>query len=305
MDDKTYLYRMDAPVSEPPRRVVSLVPSVTETLFEIGVGDRVVGITDYCVYPEGKVEALPHVGGTKNPDVAKIIALRPDLVIVNREENRKEDADALQAAGIPVWVTFPRTVREAFNLIWNIMHVFEEPTFSEGIRAAEWMLDWLERMAEAREDKPCKVFAPIWLDPLMTFNADTFAHDMLRVCGGTNVFAERDRLYPLKADLGEGEAYPADDPRTAGRDTRYPRVTLAEVEAAQPDVILLPSEPFPFSVKDLPIFQALNVPAARSGRIILMDGSLLTWHGTRMARAMNTLPGLLCPDEPYDASELE
>jgi ABC-type Fe3+-hydroxamate transport system substrate-binding protein len=304
MDDKIYRYTMDAPVSHPPRRVVSLVPSVTETLFDIGVGDRVVGITDYCIHPQGKVEGLPRVGGTKNPDVSRIIALRPDLVIANREENRKEDVEALQAAGIPVWVTFPRTVREAFNLIWNIMHVFEEPSHSEGIRAVEWTLDWLERMAEARETE-CRVFAPIWLDPLMTFNADTFAHDMLRVCGGTNVFADRQRQYPLKADLGEGDAYPADDPRIEGRDTRYPRVTLEEVEAAQPDIILLPSEPYPFSENHLQLFAGLNAPAARNGRMILMDGSLLTWHGTRMARAMSILPGLLCPDEPYDASELE
>jgi ABC-type Fe3+-hydroxamate transport system substrate-binding protein len=295
LDDRTYFYQMDAPVSEPPRRVVSLVPSITETLFDLGMGDTVVGVTDYCIHPAEKVAGLPKVGGTKNPNIAQIIALKPDLVIANQEENRRADVEALQAAGIPVWVTFPRTVREAFNLIWNIMHVFERTEKVEGVRAAEWTLDWLERLAESRQT-PCRVFAPIWFDPLMTFNADTFCHDLLRVCGGTNVFAERERRYPLSADLGLGEALAEDDPRLEGRDRRYPRVTLEEVVAAQPDVILLPSEPFAFGAEHVPVFAALDVPAAKTGRIHLIDGTLLTWHGTRMARAMRVLPELLCPE---------
>ncbi|NDJ60085.1 MAG: ABC transporter substrate-binding protein [Chloroflexi bacterium] len=295
---------MDAPVEQPPRRVVSLVPSVTESLFDLGLGDRVRAITDYCIHPADQVARLPRIGGTKNPDVAQIIALSPDLVIANQEENRREDVEALQAANIPVWVTFPRTVREAFNLLWTIMHIFDEPQMVERVRAMEWTVDWLERMAETREETtPCRVFAPIWLDPLMTFNADTFPHDLLRLCGGQNVFAERDRQYPLKADLGEAEPYADDDPRVAGRDTRYPRITLAEVEAAQPDVILLPSEPFAFDESHIPMFAALDVPAAHHNRIHLLDGSLLTWHGTRIARAVSVLPDLMCTpnDDPNDA----
>jgi ABC-type Fe3+-hydroxamate transport system substrate-binding protein len=290
----TYQVEREAPVSEPPRRVVSLVPSVTESLFELGVGDRLIAITDYCLYPEAEVARLPRIGGTKNPDIARIVAMQPDLVIANVEENRREDAEALADAGIPVWATYPRTVREAFNLLWSIMDLFDEPTLVERVRSMEWTADWLERM---EVDPPCRVFAPIWFEPLMTFNADTYASDLLRVLGAENVFAERERLYPLKADLGEAEPLPPDDPRIAGRDTRYPRVTLEEVEAAQPDVILLPSEPFPFGETHIPIFAKMNVPAAKNGRIFLIDGSLLTWHGTRIARAFNTLPSLLC-NEP-------
>ncbi len=286
----TYGVEREAPVSQPPRRVVSLVPSVTESLFELGVGDRLIAITDYCVHPEDEVAKLPRVGGTKNPDVAQIIALQPDLVIVNQEENRREDADALRAAGVPIWVTYPRTVREAFNLLWAIMDLFDEPSMVERVRSMEWTCDWLERI---EHNPPIKVFVPVWYEPLMTFNAETFAHDLLRICGGTNVFAERERQYPLKADLGEAEPLPADDPRAAGRDRRYPRVTLAEVEAAQPDVILLPSEPFPFLERHTLIFMAMDVPAAHNGRIHMIDGSLLTWHGTRIARAFDTIPSLL------------
>jgi ABC-type Fe3+-hydroxamate transport system substrate-binding protein len=296
VDANTYVYQMDAPVGEPPRRVVSLVPSVTESLFDLDVGDSLIAVTDYCVYPADRVARLPHIGGTKNPDVKRIIELQPDLVIANREENRREDVEKLQAAGIPVWVTFPRTVRDAFNLLWNIMHVFDQPALVERVRAMEWTCDWLERMDESRTT-PCRVFVPIWLDPLMTFNGDTFAHDMLRVCGGTNVFAERERQYPLAADLGAAEAYAPDDPRAQGRDRRYPRVTLEEVEAAQPDIILLPDEPYAFGVEHMALFSALDVPAAKHGRITLVEGSLLTWHGTRMARAFNIIPNLLCPPD--------
>lgn len=296
VDDPRYTSDIDAPVDEPPQRVVSLVPSVTESLFELGVGARLVAVTDYCVYPVDNVKHLPKVGGTKNPDVAQIIALSPDLVIVNREENRREDVEALQAAGVPVWVTFPRTVREAFNLLWNIMHVFDEPSMVERIRSVEWVADWLERMAAQRVDE-CRVFVPVWYAPWMTANADTYMHDLLRVCGGTNVFADRERRYPLAADLGERPPTPTDDPRLAGRDVRYPRVTLDEIVAAQPDVVLLPDEPFAFSAEHADIIRQLDIPAARTGAVHLVDGSLLTWHGTRVARALNELPALMCPQE--------
>lgn len=287
-----YQYTQDLPFSTPPRRVVSLVPSVTESLFDLGLGDRMVGRTDYCVYPVGQVERLPMLGGTKNPNIPSILALEPDLVIANQEENRREDVEALQSAGITVWVTFPRTVREAFNLLWTIMYAFDTPERSESVRQIERLCDWLELI---ERPEPCRVFAPIWYDPLMTFNGSTFAHDLLRICGGTNVFTERERLYPLAADLGQSEPLAANDPRIIGRDTRYPRVTIEEVVAAQPDIILLPSEPFAFTEAHIVLFAALDVPAAKTGQIKLMDGSLLTWHGTRMARALLTIPDLLCP----------
>lgn len=292
--DSSYWQMMDLPVSEPPQRVVSLVPSVTESLFDLNLGSRLVAITDYCVFPEAGVAQLPRIGGTKNPDVERIIEIRPDLVIANQEENRKEDVDALQAASIPVWVTFPKTVPDVFNLLWNIMYAFGETSMVPRVRLIEYSYDWVLGITKANEDNPCRVFVPIWKDPLMTFNADTYAHDVLRVCGGTNVFADRERVYPLEADLGMGQPYPKDDKRVAGRDTRYPRVTLEEVEAAQPDVILLPSEPYAFSAADVLMFSKLDVPAARNQRIHLVDGSLLTWHGTRVAYALNTFPDLLC-----------
>jgi ABC-type Fe3+-hydroxamate transport system substrate-binding protein len=293
MNERTYEYDVDIPVSSPPRTVVSLVPSVTESLFDLNLGERLIAVTDYCVHPQDKVARLPRIGGTKNPDIEHIIQLRPELVIANREENRREDVEALQAAGIPVWVTFPKTVADVFNLLWNIMYVFDETTMVPRIRLIEYTYDWVNGISRDNEERLPRVFVPIWLDPLMTFNADTYIHDLLWVCGGKNIFAERERLYPLAADLGKAAPYAADDLRVEGRDTRYPRITLEEVVAAQPQVILLPSEPFQFTEAHIPIFAALDVPAARNNRIHLVDGSLLSWHGTRIAYAFDTLPALL------------
>ena len=293
MSDQTYQFDMDAPVTESPQRVVSLVPSVTESLFDLGLGDRLVAVTDYCVYPADGVAGLPRVGGTKNPDVQQIIKLAPDLVIMNVEENREADAEVLREAGIPVWVTFPKTVSEAINLLWNIMHTFDEPVMVPRVRLIEQTMDWVAGVSKAREDNPTRVFVPIWLDPLMTFNADTYSHDLLWVCGGLNVFADRDRRYPLKADLGVAEPYTG--AQVEGRDTRYPRITLDEVVEAQPDVILLLTEPFQFTDEHIPMFADLDIPAARDGRIHVVDGSLVTWHGTRLAHALNSIPALLVP----------
>lgn len=296
--NNAYAYYVDAPqLPHPPRTVVSLVPSVTESLFDLALGDRLIAVTEYCIHPKEKVQFLPRIGGTKNPDVARIIALRPDLVIANREENRREDVEKLVDAGIPVWVTFPKTVVDVFNLLWDLMNLFEKPDMSPRVRLIEQTYDWVIGITRSREHEPVRVFAPIWLDPLMTFNRDTYIHDLLRVCGGTSIFAERERRYPLAADVGQGEPYPADDPRIADRDTRYPRITWEEIIAGQPDVILLPTEPYPFTERHLSLFAQLDVPAARNQRIHLVDGSLLTWHGTRIAYALDTLPALFYPPE--------
>mgnify|MGYP005840963955 CR=1 FL=1 len=282
------------PVSVPPRRVVSLVPSLTETLFDLALGHTLAGRTDYCIYPQDKVASVPSVGGTKNPNIAQILTLNPDLVMANQEENRKEDVEALRAAGVTVWLTFPKTVQDALNLMWDIMNAFDNTQMVPRVRLIEYTYDRLNTMAEAREvTQALPVFVPIWLEPLMTINADTYVHDVLRVCGGTNVFANRERLYPLSADLGQASPYPEGDARLVGRDTRYPRVTWEEVTQRDPHVILLPSEPFAFDESHLPIFYGLNVKASRDARIHLVDGSYLTWHGTRVAYAMNELPSIL------------
>lgn len=284
----------------PPQRVVSLVPSVTESLFDLDLGERVVGRTDYCIQPKGRVERVPSVGGTKTPDVERILALAPHLVIANYEENRRQDVEALQAAGIPVWVTFPQTVQEALNLLWEMMNLFDHQTMVARVRLIEYTYDWVNSIALSNEDQVVKVFVPIWSDPLMTFNQETYMHDMVRVCGGTNIFAQMDRGILASSDFAsEGEvlSYEQLNKYPDGLAMRYPKVSLAEVVAHQPNVILLPSEPFHFQEHHLALFQSLDVPAAKQGRIHLVDGSLLSWHGTRIAYALEQLPKLIRPVE--------
>jgi ABC-type Fe3+-hydroxamate transport system substrate-binding protein len=291
MTDSHQTWQMPKPVDYAPQRIVSLVPSVTESLFDLNLGSRVVGITDYCVRPAELVETLPRVGGTKNPDIEKIIALRPDLVIINDEENRQEDATALRSAGVSVWVTGPRTVAEAINLLWEIMEICDAPAMVPRVRLIEQKLD-VTRLAMMNE-RPIKTFIPIWYDPWMTGNQHTYMHDVMSVFGLVNVFGERERQFPLEADLGQAEPLPPDDPRRQGRDTRYPRLSLEEIEAAQPELILLPDEPFIFNETHAAILGELDIPAAQMDNIYLVEGALLLWHGTHLTYAISQLPPML------------
>ncbi|MEK7327637.1 MAG: helical backbone metal receptor [Chloroflexota bacterium] len=280
----------------PPERVVSLVPSVTESLFDLGLGHTVIAITDYCLHPADKLTALPRVGGTKNVGVADVVALNPDLVIANHEENTQADIEALQAAGIPVWLTFPKTVRDALDLLHDLVRRFNAPQQELRIVAIEKAYEWAVTAAANSESPAPRVFCPIWRDAAeapawwMTIRGDTYVSDVIAVCGGQNVFADRDRRYPLAADLD-----PTRSPRPApDRDTRYPRVTLDEILAAQPEVILLPSEPYAFSETDADFWRQFpDLPAVQNDHIHLVDGSLLTWHGTRLGRALQEIPSLI------------
>ncbi|MAU10904.1 MAG: ABC transporter substrate-binding protein [Anaerolineaceae bacterium] len=249
-----------------PRRIVSLIPSMTETLFDLNLGERVVGRTDYCTRPEERVSAIPSIGGPKNPNISAILSLQPDLVIANHEENRKQDVEALEAAGITVWVTYPRTVDDVFVLLWDVMNALEETSMVPRVRLIEYQYDWVKGLFLDEKDLP-RVFVPIWKNPLMTISSDTYMHDLLAVCGGENVFADQE--------------------------ARYPQITLADVEASQPDIVLLPEEPYAFTETDAAEFGRLDIPAAKTQQIHLVDGSLLSWHGTRIAYALEKLPVLL------------
>lgn len=251
-----------------PARIVSLVPSLTEALFVLGLGERVVAVTDWCVHPADALAGLPRVGGTKNPDLAAILALAPDLVIANREENKRQDVERLRAAGIPVWVTYPRTVAAGVALLRELAEAGgAERALREVVVPVEQALARAER---GRPERGVRVFCAIWKRPWMTVGADTYAHDLIRVCGGENVFAEHG-------------------------DRRYPVVREHEIVAAAPEVVLLPDEPYAFGAGDVAEVRKLAIPAGRSGRIHLLDGTLLSWYGPRIGRALDTLRGLLEP----------
>jgi ABC-type Fe3+-hydroxamate transport system substrate-binding protein len=281
-DETTYYYSANVPTT-PPNRVLSAVPSMTETLFVLGFGDKVVGITDDCLLPQGQLDNTLRVGPIDALNVTHITDLQPDLVIVNREENTAADIAALQAAGLHVWQTFPRTVHDAMNLIWDTLHLFmvDDRMLYERINLINRTLDWVGGVSEAHEDDPCPVFMPLLRHPLTTCNADTYAHDLLRLTGGHNIFAHKNGP-PTSDDPAENTG-------------RYPLVTLEEIQAAQPQIILLPSDPLPFTEDDLEwLTKALDVPATQSGEVYLIDGTLVSYHGVTLARALNEISALMC-----------
>jgi hypothetical protein len=231
---------------------------------------------------------LPRIGGTKNPRVADIVALKPDVVFANQEENTPAAVSALRSAGVEVIVNFPRTVEQAVADLRAIAALFASA------EAAGRVEQLAAQVAVARRQQPAPlpVFVPVWYEPgdgewWMTFNRHTFTHDLLALCGFANVFAERQRRYPLAADLGRYAAKPAE-----GRDTRYPRLTAAEIAAARPQAALLPSEPYGFGEADAARLAAALGGQLPPGRILLLDGSLLTWPGTRLGRAIEVLSRL-------------
>jgi ABC-type Fe3+-hydroxamate transport system substrate-binding protein len=232
-------------VPAPARRVVSLVPSLTEAIA-LTRAEALVGATDWCTHPADL--DVRRVRGTKNPDLAAIRALEPDLVVCNREENRELDVRRLREAGVAVWVSVIETLPQALTAMERI---FDE--------ALGWGVpDWLEEV-ERRWDRPvppvaARVAVPIWRDPWMVVGRHTFTDDLLRRLGWQNVYA----------DGGPG----AD---------RYPTVDVAGLEAARPDVVLLPDEPYVFTADDGP--EAFGVPTR------LVSGRLLTWYGPSLLDA--------------------
>ncbi len=279
----------------PPRRIVCLVPSLTESLFDLGAGDRLVGITDYCRPPQDEEGQLKRVGGTKSPDVETIVDLKPDLVLANKEENERQAVEALVEAGLTVWLTFPQSVEQAMDVLWSLVNLLRIPESAALLKNLNVSLEWTARAGVQGIAK--RVFCPIWQDEhpeaglwWMTFNRHTYCHDLLARCGGENVFADRERLFPLEADLGLTEPESGHE-----HDTRYPRVTVEEVEKAAPEVIFLPSEPYAFEAQHAKrVKSALaKTPAVRADRVHLIDGSLITWHGTRLALALAELPSYL------------
>lgn len=251
----------------PPRRIVSLIPSITEILFALGAGPSVAGCTVYCTEPPEGVATKTRVGGEKNPKLEVIRALGADLVVANIEENLREHVETLRRWGIPVYVTYPRTVAAGIRLVGDLGALVGLP--EQGTQMAAVLESALDGVRSARVGKPAsRVFYPIWRQPWMTVNRDTYAHDMLALCGGDNVF---------------GQSV-----------TRYPEVTLEDVARAEPGVILLPDEPYRFRRAHLADFDAHpDIPAVRDRRIHLVDGKLATWYGPRIAEALRVLPRLI------------
>lgn len=239
------------PAARPARRVVSLVPSLTESVAATRL-DALVGATDWCTYPEDL--DVPRVRGTKNPDRAAIAALRPDIVLANQEENRKLDVERLRDAGIPVWVTVIRSLEEAFTSLRRM--------FTEGLgwHDPTWLSDAEAAWSESFTGTPRRAVIPVWRDPWMVVGSGTFAGDLAGRLGLDNVYGQEPE--------------------------RYPHVTLADIAARRPDLVVLPDEPYEFGTNDGP-------DAFPGTPVSIIDGRLLTWYGPSLVTARSVLTAQL------------
>ena len=279
-------------LSRTPDRIVSLVPSMTESLFDLDLdlGKAVVGVSDYCTRPEGRLTGISRIGGPKTIDVAHVLALNPVLVIANREENDREAVLAL-AEKVQVWAPFPLTVQDVLRDLWALAYLGRSQQGLMRMRLLETAVEMAEE--SLGDETGIRYFCPIWQGQAgntrwwMTFNQESYSSDLLRLLGGVTCFAQRQRRNPLAADLDTTVA-----PEEGTYDRRYPRVTKAEILAAQPDVILLPDDPFAYSQRHVDEFHSIfaETPAVKQGKVSLVDGSLITWCGTRLGLALSELP---------------
>jgi ABC-type Fe3+-hydroxamate transport system substrate-binding protein len=240
-----------------PTRIISLVPSQTELLYDLGLRDEVIGITKFCIHPDEWFRRKQRVGGTRNLKIDLIKSLNPDLILANKEENLKEEIEILQN-DFNVYVSDISTINEALQMIEDIgklVHCQQKSIeIVNGIKA--------EMMTQSRLEKKDKIDALylIWQNPYMVAGNDTFIHDMMLEAGFNNLVKQN----------------------------RYPMMTLEEIKSINPTVIMLSSEPFPFADKHIIEWQ-MQLP---NTKIILVDGELFSWYGSRMLKSFQYFRGL-------------
>lgn len=239
-----------------PKRIVSLVPSQTELLFDLGLEKQIVGITKFCVHPAEKCKQVSKVGGTKNFKLDQIAALQPDLIIGNKEENEQKGIEALQQQ-FPVWMSDIMNLTDAYNMMLQLGKLTgKEEEASELVSIIETNWSQVKRVS-----KPLRVAYFIWRKPYMVAAKGTFIDHLIQQAGWVNIFEQEER---------------------------YPSITLEEVKVLEPDVLLLSSEPFPFREKHVQemrtFFPQTNVQ--------IVDGELFSWYGSRLLLAANYIKNL-------------
>ena len=252
-----FIDQLGRPVELPasPRSIVSLVPSITELLYTLQLGERVTGITKFCIHPQNWFREKTRIGGTKAIKTEVIHTLQPDLIIANKEENVKEQVEEL-AQHYPVWVTDVNNLADAMEMIGQIGSITNTPERATSL---------INEINTAFDQLPTTNNQPqtgylIWRNPYMTIGNDTFIHDMLGRCGFKNIFSHT---------------------------TRYPAIDTWQL--AQCDLLLLSSEPYPFQQKHIDELQA-ELP---NTRIILVDGEMFSWYGSRLLHAPAYFTSLL------------
>ena len=243
-------------LARPAQRIVSLVPSATETLHRLGLANRIVGITRFCVHPQPWVKDIPKVGGTKDVDIQKVLALQPDLVVGNCEENTREIFATLDSH-VPVWAPFPKTIHDAITDLRHLGQLTHtEDLAQQLVQRANTAWEIAQQQA-----KPFTYAYFIWRNPWMSISNDTFIARMLETVGGINIFGNHPE--------------------------RFPEIDLAVCTEQRPDVVLLSSEPFPFKEQHRKEFTKETGISKTSVRFI--DGEYASWHGVRMIDGLQYL----------------
>ena len=233
----------------PPKRIISLVPSQTELLSALGLENEVVGITKFCVHPEEWFRSKERIGGTKNLNTEKILALQPDLVIANKEENVQEQVEEL-SRHVPVWVSDVNNLEDAYAMMQSLGEITNrKQTATKLVNDIRNSFNQLQ----TPNTKPQSAYL-IWKDPYMTVGGDTFIHHLLEKAGFQNLFADR---------------------------LRYPSITIDELQTLNCELLLLSSEPYPFKQKHIEELQA-QLPATK---IMLVDGEMFSWYGSRLLQS--------------------
>ncbi|MHA4845793.1 helical backbone metal receptor [Flavitalea antarctica] len=251
-------------IESPPTKIISLVPSQTELLADLGLDESVIGITKFCIHPDHWFRSKKRIGGTKNPDHKLIHQLQPDLIIGNKEENRKGDIEAL-AGSFPVWLSDVSNLEEALQMIDQISKITATTgrgqkiisdirssfgMLQQSIQAPETMQSFSSEIT-ATGHKKLRVCYLIWQDPFIVAGNNTFIHSMIEVCGFENVFKSQ---------------------------SRYPVITTEEITSANCNVIFLSTEPYPFTQK-----HQVDLASAFPDSIVeLVDGEMFSWYGSRL-----------------------
>ena len=234
----------------PPKRIISVVPSQTELLYDLGLDKEVIGITKFCIHPETWFRTKTRVGGTKQLNVQLIHELQPDLIVANKEENLRDQVEEL-ANEFPVWISDIKNLQDAYDMIKSIGKLVGRPQSSNNL--IESIKSNFQKYLPGEDLRPVVSNAAylIWKDPYMTIGGDTFISDMMKVCGMKNMFE---------------------------KEKRYPEITINDLSNGNCELLLLSSEPYPFKQKHLQELQ-LQLPSAK---ILLVDGEMFSWYGSRL-----------------------
>ena len=245
-------------IIEFPKRIVSLVPSQTELLFDLGLDEEIIGITKFCIHPKKWHQTKTRIGGTKKVNIHKIKSLQPDLIICNKEENTKEEIELL-AKEFSVWISDIKNLSEALNMIIGIGEITGKSEKAEML--IQKICSGFVDLQPLKTEK--KALYLIWKEPWMSVNSETFIHDMLVRCGFTNI--------------------------TQNKTLRYPDLTEQELIELNPNYVFLSSEPFPFKEKHIQELQEI-LPKAK---IMLVDGEAFSWYGSHLLKSVEYFKELI------------